>query len=113
MKGNLSEVAGILDKYGCLRIIVTQQDRMKYHVKQDELLFVVTGFKIEEPVSWNYIPVLIRRVELYIEWWIKTRNDPDDFNKPQIKNYLKNPLASHNLRPNEFKYFPSLVSKIN
>jgi hypothetical protein len=105
----LSAVAGILDREGYFRVVVTQRWRMRHHVQKGELLFVVPDFLIEEPVAWNYIPVLIRRVELYIEWWVQTQNDPAVFKRPQIKNYLKNPNASHNLRPEEFKYFPSVL----
>jgi hypothetical protein len=104
-----SAVAGILDRYGGLRVVVTEPWRMRFHVRRGELLFVVPEFKIREPVPWDYIPILIRRVELYIEWWIQTRNDPDILRLRQIKNYIKNPNASHNLRPSEFKYLPGLV----
>lgn len=103
-----SAVAGIIDRHGYFRVVVTQRWRMKNHVKKDEILFIVPGFTVKEPVAWNYVPVLIRRVELYIEWWIKSRNDPDDLKQPQIKNYIKNPKASHNLRPDEFNYLPKL-----
>jgi hypothetical protein len=101
---SLSAVAGILDRKGGLRVVVTQRWRMRHHVAKGELLFVVPGFKIQEPVPWNYIPVLIRRVELYILWWVETRNDPQQMRNLPIQNYLKNPNASHNLRPDEFKH---------
>jgi hypothetical protein len=105
MKQNsLSAVAGILDPKGGLRVVVTQRWRMRNHVAKGERLFVVPGFLIQEPVEWNYIPVLIRRVELYIEWWVTTRNDPLILRDICIVNYLKNPNAYHHLRPEEFHY---------
>ena len=104
-KKSLSAVAGILDKRGSFRVVVTQRWRMRHHVGKGEMLFVVPGFLIKEPVEWNYIPVLIRRVELYVLWWIETRNDPNQVRNLPLQNYLKNPNASHNLRPDEFKQF--------
>jgi|SRR5262245_4495429 len=101
-------VAGILGPQGSFRVVVTERKRMRHHLAPGERLFIVPGFKIKEPVPWNYIPVLIRRVELYIEWWVQTRNDPSIFEQLTIKNYIANPNASHNLRPKEFKYFPTL-----
>jgi hypothetical protein len=83
----LSAVAGILDTYGGLRVVVTPRWRMKYHKRHDELLFVVPDFKVQEPVPWEKIPALIATVERHIDWWIKTRNDPDDLNQEPIKLY--------------------------
>jgi hypothetical protein len=112
-QNSLSAVAGIIDRKGGIRFVVTQRWRMRHHVKKGEMLFVVPGFLIQEPVEWNYIPVLIRRVELYVLWWIETRNDPQQVRNRQVKNYLKNPNASHNLRPDEFKQFdlPELTAR--
>jgi hypothetical protein len=98
----LSNVAGILDSKGGLRVVVTQRAQMRHHLGKGEKLFVVPGFLIKEPVPWHYIPVMIRRVELYILWWIRTRNDPNEINTRAIRRYMKNPNASHNLRPEEF-----------
>lgn len=84
---------------------------MKNHLAKGERLFVVPGFLIEEPVAWNYVPVLIRRVELYIEWWITTRNNPSIIHNVCIQNFLRNPNAYHNLRPHEHHY-PGLLDLV-
>jgi len=101
---SLSAVAGIIDTQGGLRVVITQRWRMHHHVAKGERLFVVPGFLIKEPVDWNYIPLLVRRVELYIQWWITTRNDPAQLRDQTIQNYLKHPMASHNRRLTWFHY---------
>jgi hypothetical protein len=110
MQESLSAVAGILDAQGGLRIVVTQRWRMKFHIGKGERAFIVPGFLLQEPVPWNYIPVMVRRVELYIEWWITTRNDPASLSAPAIQRYLRNPNAYHNRIKNgigfEFHYMP-------
>jgi hypothetical protein len=98
-----SSVAGILDTYGGLRVIVDSPQTYYHvvggkviiqkhkafdgHVRPDEMLFVVPGFKVQEPVPWDDIPWMIRRVEHHIKWWIETRNDPDIINSEPIKMY--------------------------
>ena len=83
-----SAVSGIVDCYGGLRVVVSEEWRIHvHHVRDDELCFVVPNFYITEPVPWDYIPTLIRRVELYIEWWINTRNEP--VNDHRIIAYLR------------------------
>jgi hypothetical protein len=96
---SLSAVAGILDPKGGFRVVVTQRWRMRHHVAKGEMLFVVPGYLKQEPVPWHEIPVMIRRVELYIEWWVTTRNDPVILRDPAIRNYIANPNASHHLHP--------------
>ena len=82
-----SAVAGILDTYGGLRVVVTQRWRMRQHVRHDELLFVVPKLRVPEPVPWNMRPWVFASVERYIAEWIRTRNDPDDLAKQQIVMY--------------------------
>jgi hypothetical protein len=96
-KKPLSAVAGILSPEGYFRVVVTERWRMKNHIAKGEKLFVVPGYRVEEPVPWDHIPLLIRKVELYIEWWITTRNAPIDSLNIAVQNYLRNPNASHNL----------------
>lgn len=59
---SLSAVAGITDRKGGLRIVVTQRWRMRHHVKKGERLFVVPGFEVQEPIPWDDRPALIERV---------------------------------------------------
>ncbi len=103
-KKSLSAVAGILSPEGYFRVVVTQRWRMRHHLAKGERLFVVPGYLVQEPVKWDHIPLLIRKVELYIEWWLTSRNDPLTLRDPAIQNYLKNPDASHNLHPDWFHY---------
>src|SRR5262245_8595762 len=63
---DLSAVAGILDRNGGLRVVVTQRWRMRHHVKKDERLFVLPDLLVKEPVPWDEIPPLIEKVQDYI-----------------------------------------------
>jgi len=62
----LSAVAGILERGGGCRIVVTSPFRFRYHLQPGERLFVVPDFWIEEPVPWGLIPWLIGRTELHV-----------------------------------------------
>ncbi|SRR5260221_8443516 len=77
-----SSVAGIIDIYGGLRIIVAEYRYLFAHIEQGEHLFVVPDFKVHEPIPWNDIPYVIKRVESYIADWIRSRNDPDAITGP-------------------------------
>jgi hypothetical protein len=91
-----SHIAGILDAHGGLRVVVGTRSSIyaNYSLSLPEKLFILPGVLVEEPVPWDQVPWTIRRVELYIEWWCRTRNDPDDLNHIAIQRYisrLKNP----------------------
>lgn len=62
----MSAVAGILDKSGGLRVVVTQRWRMRHHVFRHERLFVVPDLDVKEPVPWNDIPPLIEKVQKHV-----------------------------------------------
>jgi hypothetical protein len=70
---SLSSVAGILDGYGGWHTVVAPRKSLRHHVRPGQLLLVVPDYKVKEPVPWNNIPGLIRRVELHILWWINSR----------------------------------------
>jgi hypothetical protein len=69
-----SALAGIVDRKGGLRVVVTEEWRMPFHVNRGERAFILPGIKVREPVPWEQIAWTIRRVELYIALWIRTRN---------------------------------------
>jgi len=61
-----SAVAGIIDRNGGLRVVVTQRSRMKHHAEPGEQLFIVPGLEVTEPVPWEEIPPLIKRVTKHV-----------------------------------------------
>ena len=83
-----SAVAGILDPYGGLRVVVDQDNKFRHHVRCDEMLFVVPGLRVHEPVPWHKIPFVISSVEQHIAEWVRTRNDPDALEATPVKMYL-------------------------
>lgn len=62
----LSAVAGILDRKGGLRVVVTQRWRLKYHVKKGDRLFIVPDLLVQEPVPWNDIPRVIETAQRHV-----------------------------------------------
>lgn len=62
----LSAVAGIIDRKGGLRVVVTQRWRMRHHVGKGERLFVLPDCNVNEPVPWDDIPPLIERVQKHV-----------------------------------------------
>ena len=83
-----SAVAAVLDGYGGWHTVVAPRKSLKHHVRPGQLLLIVPGFTVQEPVPWNDIPTVIRRAELHILWWIGSRNDPDDLKHPAVALFL-------------------------
>lgn len=61
----LSAVAGIMEKQGGIRVVVTERWRLRYHVKKGERLFI-TPIEVKEPVPWDEIPTLIEKVQKHV-----------------------------------------------
>lgn len=72
-----SHIAGILDSFGGLRVVVSDRKNMKDHVRPDEFLILVPNMTVAEPVPWNLIPVVVRLAELATKKWAdRNHNDP-------------------------------------
>jgi hypothetical protein len=61
----LSRVAGIVDAGGGMRVVVTDGS-FAAHLQPGERLYVLPRYKVQEPVPWNEVPVLIARVERFV-----------------------------------------------
>lgn len=91
-----SSVAGIIDQWGGLRIVVAHPRSFKYHLAPGEKLFVVPNMKVEEPVPYFDWPMIEKATRKHIDWWIATRNDPDDVETGPVKMFrLRNLRAYH------------------
>lgn len=73
-----SRLAGIVDTYGGIRFIVTHKSHLKHHVRPDELLFVVPHLLVHEPIAWNDIPMVIRRIEIETMKQIDAMAEPNE-----------------------------------
>lgn len=62
----LSAVAGILSPDGGLRVVVTDTDSFRHHLRPGERLFIVPGLYVMEPVEIHEAGPLIQQVEDYI-----------------------------------------------
>ena len=68
-----SRIAGIVDTYGGLRVVVDHMRGLKGHRRHDEVLVVVPGVRVHEPIAWGDIPGLIGRVQHEVDKWAETR----------------------------------------
>lgn len=91
-----SVLAGIIDSYGGIRYVVTQSESLKHHVRCDELLIVVPDLIVHEPIAWNDIPIVIERVNLWVEEWLRGRPNLDDVGYNAIKMYRIRQLHNPN-----------------
>lgn len=72
---SLSDVAGIVERNGGMRVVVTQRWQMRHHVKRGERLFVVPGLKVQEPVPWDQIPQVIATTQKHVTRMLAPTND--------------------------------------
>lgn len=71
-------IAGIVDTYGGVRVIVTYDNKLKYHVRPDETLVKVPGIRVHTPIGWHDIAGLIGRVNFEVSKWADSKpNDPN------------------------------------
>jgi hypothetical protein len=75
-----SRVAGIIDVWGGLRVIVAK--KFGAHVARGEHLFVVPRLRVREPVEWDTIPFIVHSVQRHIAEHIRGINDQDAMAEP-------------------------------
>lgn len=92
----LSSVAAVLDGYGGWHTVVASRKSLRHHVCEGQLMLVVPGYKIQEPVPWDDIPTVIGKAEQHILEWIRTRNDPDDLAQPAVALFLLRRQRTYN-----------------
>jgi hypothetical protein len=91
-----SPIAGILDCHGGLRVVVGTFKSIyaNCNIMYPEKLFILpwpqcyVDLNDDGTIQWHDIPWTVRRVELYIADWCRTRNDPDDIAHVAIQRYL-------------------------
>lgn len=88
-------IAGIIDCHGGLRVVVGSLKSIYANcsIMYPERLFLLppncwVETDDKDKVPWDMIPWTVRRVELYIAWWCRTRNDPADLAHIAIARYL-------------------------
>jgi hypothetical protein len=88
-------IAGIIDCHGGLRVVVGTARSIYANgsIMTPERLFLMprncwVETDKDDRLPWNMVPWTVRRVELYIEWWCRTRNDPDALAHIAIQRYL-------------------------
>jgi hypothetical protein len=73
-----SHIAGILDSYGCVRVVVAHKATLKHHVRHDEFLAVVPDKLVHEPIAWGDVPFVVALGSLAVdEWCAKHAQDND------------------------------------
>lgn len=96
-----SRLAGIVDTYGSIRFVVTHRKQLEHHKRHDELLIVVPRLVVHEPIAWNHIPVVIKRIELTVQKWIEENSPNEEWAQEAVRMYrlrcLENPQRSLDL----------------
>jgi len=67
-----SRVAGVIDRGGGLRVVVTD-GCLGCHVQLGERIYVLPKYQVQEPVSLQDAPALIARVQRYVRRHAKWR----------------------------------------
>lgn len=65
-------IAAILDSYGGFRVVVGTDASIEANAR-DELVCIVPGLIVHEPIAWNDIPIVIERARLELEKWLAMR----------------------------------------
>jgi hypothetical protein len=83
----MSHVAGVIDTYGGLRVVVGTKRSIRANARCDDLMLIVPELRIREPVQWEKIPWLVGRVQHHVREWIMARNDPNHPRRENITMY--------------------------
>jgi hypothetical protein len=62
-----SRLAGIVEKSGGIRVVVTHESHMHFHVADGEKLYIVPDFIVNEPVAYEDYAGLIEKAESYVK----------------------------------------------
>jgi hypothetical protein len=84
-----SAVAGVVDRKGGMRVVVTQPWRMRHHVEDGERLFVVPKLRVQEPVPWDEIPIVIAKAEKHVRASLRLNNKCGDCKKCCVTLFLR------------------------
>jgi hypothetical protein len=87
MSRRYSIVAAVLDGYGGAPVVVTARENLHHHVRPGMIPVVVPDLWVREPIPWDNVPALLRKVDNYVDWWIATRNDPEITEHPAVVLY--------------------------
>ena len=60
-------LAGIVDRHGGIRVVVTAQENIHYHVAEGERLYVVPNFFADDLVSGGQYVALIDMATKYVK----------------------------------------------
>lgn len=92
----ISKIAGILDSYGGISVVVTYPGSFKHHLRHGEFLCMVFGKTVHEPIAWGDIPYVIALGELAVEQWAEKHRDDNDPNvRDAIRAYRSRKLWYH------------------
>ena len=93
-----SHLYGILDTYGGIRFVITHKSNLKHHVRPDELAIMVPDLIVHEPIAWDDIPVVIRRIELVVDDWIENNRPNEPHAREAISMYQLRKLEHPNVK---------------
>jgi hypothetical protein len=62
-----SVVAGVVGRNGELRVVICPKRNIAYHLGEDEVLYVLPGLRVQEPVSIGETAALVAQVTDYVK----------------------------------------------
>jgi hypothetical protein len=74
-------IAGILDCFGGVRVVVTHPDQFQAHLGLGEYLCLVPSKTVHEPIAWGDHPYVIALGELAVEHWVDKNAMTNDLDK--------------------------------
>jgi hypothetical protein len=78
-----SRIAGILDRFGGTRVVVTYPGQFTAHVGLGEYLCMVPNKTVHEPIAWGDHPYVIALGELAVEHWVNNNAMTNDRDKQE------------------------------
>ena len=81
-----SFIAGILDSYGGMRVVVAHRNQYKHHVRHDEFLCIYPGKRVHTPIAWGDVPMVVHIGETAVENWVKQHERDND---PQVLDAIR------------------------
>jgi hypothetical protein len=82
-----SKVACILDSYGGSRVVIDYNP--KTHARPDEIVVLVKGLRIHEPLAWGDIPGCVGRAEHELKEWVHRNSGTNDALKREAIQWWK------------------------
>lgn len=101
-----SHIAGILDSFGGVRVVVAHKQTFKHHLGRGEFLCVVPDKLVHEPIASGDIPFVVRLGEIAVETFVARNAQTNDADKQEAVRAYRSRQSWHQQHS---LHWPSLV----